>query len=609
MQRRQPGTFCNRGDPTGKRFNRRMLNCCALTGPFSRVTLNYLPAPFSCRIPPMKKTLRLLLLSATLAVFAPSANFAADHFLVLGGGYNPSGNQISLEKNVLFFERLLSENYSDNVACDLLFADGSAGERDLQFVDPANPPSEAHQLMARIFKHTKHQTYQYRNHELPRKHQAATKANVEKWFHQQGAELGAGDRLLIYVTAHGGRSRDKKNASDTRLYLWNQQYIRMREFAGLLDELDPQVPVAVVMVQCYSGGFANLVFKQGDPKQGVAEGMRCGFFATVENRVAAGCTPDINEENYREYSSYFFAAISGTSRTGSPIEQPDFNGDGFISFEEAHAHTVLTSTTIDIPIKTSGAFLRSISRYEPKKGDSKTKQPSREEPPTVDAEPTNSTANGWLKIDSPYAELLTVATPVDHAMLEGLSHELGLAESKRAAAARKLIGQINNDKKKLAETQKKRVAELGKAADSLKRHALKQWPEIENRFHPRVDALLSSEAETFLTTMKKPADFKKLQSLHEELKQLADKKFDLDRREAKCQRLIRILENVALEANLPNAATAKQIQQYQKLRAAEAGFFGAKRPATTVRKSPSQTPPANATSAIGYDVYGTPVCD
>ncbi|MCR9117590.1 MAG: hypothetical protein NXI22_11650, partial [bacterium] len=126
----------------------------------------------------MKKTLRLLLLSATLAVFAPSANFAADHFLVLGGGYNPSGNQISLEKNVLFFERLLSENYSDNVACDLLFADGSAGERDLQFVDPANPPSEAHQLMARIFKHTKHQTYQYRNHELPRKHQAATKANV-----------------------------------------------------------------------------------------------------------------------------------------------------------------------------------------------------------------------------------------------------------------------------------------------------------------------------------------------------------------------------------------------------------------------------------------------
>ena len=34
---------------------------------------------------------------------------AEDHLLTIGGGYSPSGNQASLERNVLFFQRLLKE--------------------------------------------------------------------------------------------------------------------------------------------------------------------------------------------------------------------------------------------------------------------------------------------------------------------------------------------------------------------------------------------------------------------------------------------------------------------------------------------------------------------
>ena len=42
---------------------------------------------------------------------------------------------------------------------------------------------------------------------------------------------------------------------------------------------------------------------------------------TVHDRPAAGCTPDINEANYAEYSSYFIAALSGIDRLGQTIDR------------------------------------------------------------------------------------------------------------------------------------------------------------------------------------------------------------------------------------------------------------------------------------------------
>ena len=136
----------------------------------------------------------------------------------------------------------------------------------------------------------------------------------------------------------------------------------MKDFVARLDKLDPQVRVVLVMVQCYSGGFANCIFNEGDAKKGVTGANRCGFYATVHNRPAAGCTPDIDEENYQEYSSSFWSAICGQTRTGQPVAPPDYDGDGRVSFAEAHAYTVLTSNTIDIPVKTSDAFLRAVSK-------------------------------------------------------------------------------------------------------------------------------------------------------------------------------------------------------------------------------------------------------
>ena len=116
------------------------------------------------------------------------------------------------------------------------------------------------------------------------------------------------------------------------------------------------------MVQCFSGGFADVIYDQADPRRGLSPRNRCGFFATTFDRTAAGCTPDIMLDDYREYSTYFWAALCGHTRTGKPVEQPDFLDDGRIGMSEAHAYTMIHSETVDIPVKTSDTFLRQYSR-------------------------------------------------------------------------------------------------------------------------------------------------------------------------------------------------------------------------------------------------------
>ena len=294
--------------------------------------------------------LTAIMLPASLVCHS-QATSAEDYFLTIGGGYSPSGNQISLEKNVQLFQRLLAEQYSNGVSHDIYFSDGEDAARDLQFHDPEFELPRANELLARVMRQTKYLNYQYRTHQIADVKGASNRKNVEAWFHDVGSKLKPGDRLFLYVTAHGGKSSNKKEPQNTVLYLWNNQRFLMKDLVALLNKVPAEVPVMTVMVQCYAGGFANLIFDSGDPKKGLSKSNRCGFFATVHNRVAAGCTADIYEENYHEYSSYFWEAIRGKTRTGTPITVPDYDNDGAVSLAEAHAYVLLTSSTIDVPVR------------------------------------------------------------------------------------------------------------------------------------------------------------------------------------------------------------------------------------------------------------------
>ena len=261
-------------------------------------------------------------------------------FLVLGGGGAPSYNEIAIEKNVLYFQRTLKTLGFDPSRATILFANGNDGRETVRYLDADR-------------------SERFKAPNIPYLQAAATVDNLQQSL-QQIANASASDRrpLFFYFTGHGSRNREDED--NNTMMLWNEQSLSVREFATFLNRLPPTKPVVTVMVQCYAGAFANsIVYQNGDPQGKIAERHRCGFFATTKYLPSVGCTPEVNEADYRDYSSSFFAGLSGTNRIGQRVASADYNQDGRVSYLEAHAFAKVDERAADLPISTSESWLQS----------------------------------------------------------------------------------------------------------------------------------------------------------------------------------------------------------------------------------------------------------
>ncbi|MDQ2688061.1 MAG: hypothetical protein M3Y28_09370, partial [Armatimonadota bacterium] len=188
--------------------------------------------------------------------------------------------------------------------------------------------------------------------------------------------------------------------------LWNDEDLTVTKLASYLDTLPTETPVTLVMVECFSGAFGNLLFENGDAQGAPIKRNLCGFFASLPSREAAGCTPEVNEANYHDFTSYFFAALSGQDRLGKPSTGADYNHDGRIGMDEAFDYTLLHDISIDTPVCTSDVFLR---RY--------------------------ITTSNEDVFRTPYSTIIPWASPGQRAVLDGLSAQLGVTGEARLADA------------------------------------------------------------------------------------------------------------------------------------------------------------------------------
>lgn len=290
---------------------------------------------------------------------------ATEYFLTIGGGYRPEGNQASLEANVLFYQRVLKEKNPGPRVHDLFFADGNDPAKDLQIEAPLQkkPMRPLTELLTALHRRGPPTGgigwYAYRDNKVPNVSGPNNPDLVQKALERIAATARKGDRLIVYVTAHGDEA-EEGDTYNTSITGWNETEIRMHEMTEWLDKISPEVPVVMVMAQCYCGGFAQAIYRDADPEQGLAPSVRVGFYAQQHDLPAAGCRPDI--ENDAEYSSYFWGAMIGQSRNGKPMPGCDADGNGEVSFEEAHAHAIIAAETIDIPLKASDMLLRQFSQ-------------------------------------------------------------------------------------------------------------------------------------------------------------------------------------------------------------------------------------------------------
>jgi hypothetical protein len=493
-------------------------------------------------------------LPAILLLLAPLLARAEDHFLTIGGGGSPQNNQVSLERNVVYFRRTLADCGLAGAPHQVYFACGNEKARDLQFDDPNVQPPRANLLVARLWYLDDDLYHQYRPHDVTDLSGPATRAAITRWFATSGARLGDGDRLFIYFTGHGGPG-NRQSPKNTTLDLWLDGAMTVKEFTALLDKLNRRVQVVLIMVQCHSGGFGGVLFPGGEAGPVLSEQSRCGFFATWSDRLAAGCTSDTHEADYKDYTTYFFAALSGKSRTGQPIPPPDYDRDGRTSLAEAHAYVLLTSDTIDLPIRTSDVLLRQFSKTK----DDRVKD---------------------LVTPSPdFDALLGRATPERRAVLEGLAAALELNGPDKVAAARTLADSIDRQRKQLEPPRRGRPVgnrdnEANALRNQIRARVLARWPEMSNAYHPATIAALTQHADEVVAAIESHPAFKRWDEQVRLADERADRSFELERRWVKCQRLLYTAESVALEANLDKFAGRLIQSRYQALRAAENATFG-----------------------------------
>ena len=259
------------------------------------------------------------------------------HFLVVAGGGSRASNEIALEKNVHYFQRTLAEMGINPSQASVYFANGVTQEPTVRYVkwgwERFKPPDIPHLIGP------------------------ATAENLSQWLQGVARSQGSKHRCqaFMYFTGHGLLNRHNPDNND--LLLWDDQPLSVQQLAVQLDRLPPEKTFVTMMAQCYSGSFANLIYRAGNPAEAVAPQTRCGFFATVKERPSVGCTPLVNEADYEDYSSSFFAGLSGRDRTGNPVPSADYDGDGQVTFAEAHAFSKVDAQTPDWPVSTLEAWL------------------------------------------------------------------------------------------------------------------------------------------------------------------------------------------------------------------------------------------------------------
>lgn len=501
------------------------------------------------------RTISILLIFC-LGVFSQSI-FADDYILTLGGGYNPSGNQASLEENVLFFLKILNTKRIAYRQHEVFFADGTDPKADLQVMATSGVKVDrpATELLASLHRRPGKEQVEYRNHRVPHVAGPLDPQLVRLSMEALSKTMKRGDRLIVYVTAHGSEGPED-DEFDTTIDCWNEKVITVRNFAQWLNAFPTEVPVVMIMAQCYCGGFARSIFEDVDSSRPLSRQLRAGFFAQQHNLPAQGCRPDI--EHDEEFSSYFLGAIVGHSRTGVPIEGCDLDGNGVVSFAEAYTYAFWAGETIDIPLKTSDVFLRQYSRLSP--GNPAPRRPGG-------AEHDSKVLRGSLQ------SFIDRGDVMSGRIIKELSKKLGFKLEDDAA-----IVVAAYDEHRNAPPLPDRGRRRGVRRDLL-REIEDKWPELGDVRKWEESKLLDDQNQADLY-----AEMKKLPSWEVyERSRLRTEEFEKESerhelREVKFRRLVKTLELIILEENLPRVSSPELVERYRRLTALERSSFHEMKP-------------------------------
>jgi hypothetical protein len=440
---------------------------------------------------------------------------------IVGGGYSPESNQVSLETQTEGLSRALGA-----ARPLVLFGSEDPEERVVQVLAPAADP--VGDLLAMVFDEEANTEVDYRASTLARNGPATRNAVLAALDRSATSAEGA----VLFGLGHGSKPDADKPAT---ISLWGEdEQLGADALARHLDKTPRRGPLALVLGHCHSGGFVDVLYEGGKSGGEPARPARCVLAAIPPDREAAGCTADLQDPSARSYMALMAAAFE---RGG----EADFDGDGRVSLAEAHAFARLHDATIDVPVSSSESFLRAaLGERAPRLRD--------------------------IKV----GEVLTSARPEERAVLVGLRPPSAKSPTARLDAADKELEALH----KRVDALDNAISALDGKADKLRRalreRAYARWPELGNPYHRETRRLLSGDARELVGFLRARAELKDLESIQQKLNEQNASLLALQRQAARLERWIRAAEAVAFEAALRrDDARAQDLAVLERLLACE----------------------------------------
>ncbi len=275
--------------------------------------------------------------------------------VMIGGGYDIHGSQGQIELNVKWVQGILEQQ---TAGVHTFFTDGDEAGVDVHYNLSADQRKSAVEPLARVFGDWVLETRRYREHTVETVAGSTRREDLEPSLRRLIDDTDDQTLLMVY-NGHGSQSYSTPD--HVTLNLWDNTHLTANELHTLIKPR--QAPFKFVFTQCYSGGFHRLAYDNPSSGLELADSPRCGFTAESAYRLSEGCSASIETDDYRDYTTYFFSALSGYERNGDIISHdPDLNEDGVTSLREAHLFTLEEAFSTDLSRSTSEDYL---ARWQP----------------------------------------------------------------------------------------------------------------------------------------------------------------------------------------------------------------------------------------------------
>lgn len=300
---------------------------------------------------------------------------------------------------------------------------------------------------------------------------------------------------IVFGAGHGSGPSGDEPAT---LSLWTDAAIPLDRLAHHLDRRKRRGPFAMVLGQCYSGSFSDLLHRGGQTHAEIAEPIRCVLAAAPHDRTASGCTSDVNDPWAQAYVLEIAQALNRP--------ETDLDGDGAVSLAEAHARAKITDRTTDVPVRSSELYVARI---------------------LGDAAPEPLS----------YPEALKSAEVEDRAVL------LALAPKSEGGDPLRLAAQEKTEVDRRAEAAEQAITDADQDLEDAERSArarvIARWPELSNPYRASARALLYEQPAEVVGLVRGTSLGHKLLGLERKVAAASGRWAELARQSARLERLLR----------------------------------------------------------------------